>query len=80
MSKKKKKYDPMVRVRITGTQRVTFNQTREMPLSEYEKLAALGYPESDDQIGSYIDVRDVHDGEEVEDCEISLEPEEKQGS
>ena len=60
-----------VKVRITASQRVYFNQVVDMDEDEYEKLNAI-YDERrlGELIGNWIDPTDIHDAEYPEDIDI----------
>lgn len=58
-----------MKVRITAKQTVTFNQVVEMTAKEWADLKKMDGKERAIQLIMWLDMSDIHDGEDVEDIE-----------
>lgn len=55
-----------VSVRVQARQVVTYDQVVELDRRDYEKLAAMGDAELGETLGSYLNLSDIDDGQEIE--------------
>jgi len=62
----------MVRVKIVAGMKVRYNQTVEITEEQWKKLKGLSEREMEDELGLYVDLKDICDWDDFEDVELDV--------